>query len=191
MPVVRLRVWDQGGNLSYTLPGRRRDTLTSPSLRLMSRVLVGASPTAPQDSLRPVTALLDTGSPFNIIDQPTWQLWTRVTPDLFEPLPPVGTLPRFSVAGGRNLPYHLGRTWVRVRDETTGHQLPPVGVVFQLLDRTAALPHPVILGMHDGVLDGRWLRRVPCPVGHLPHEVYDAGGYFGQEWFLQDEPPKP
>ena len=188
MPIVRLRVWDHSVGLTHTSPTRPRVSRTTASLRLMARVLVGADPVTPDDPRRAVYALLDTGSPFNVVERSLWDLWDRR--GLVERLRPVGTLPTLAIGGARTVPYHLGRIWLGVSDEATRVRLPAVGVLFQLLDRTAALPHPVILGMHDGVLDGRWLRRVPSPPRRSPHEGYDAGSYYGQEWFLQDEPPK-
>lgn len=187
MPRVRLRLFHHGRSLEYSTPAPQ----TSPFLRLMADLLLGTDPSPGElDSRRLVSAALDTGSPFSLIDHGTWESFEQA--GLLDIVDSTATRPPLTIAGMRSLPYRLGVMPVAVveRRQQLMRSLPAVPVLFQLLDRPAGLPFPVILGLHRGILDGRWLTRQPVSPIAVAENRHDYGPVCGEQWWLQDEPPR-
>jgi hypothetical protein len=187
---VRLRIWQDIEKLEYGNAGSS-EIQTLPSLRLIATLLLGPEP--PRTALETrqvVTALLDTGSPYNVIDGGVWEWFERR--GWIERLTIRKGLPRFQIGGNRSIAYHLGKLPVGVIDpeaRTRRGLLPTTSITVLMLRQAAKLPFPIVLGMHAGILDGRWLIRTPVVPTTGPKNRYDAGSFHGQQWWLQDEPP--
>jgi len=160
----------------------------------MTTVLVGPDTVAGVlDARSGFSALIDTGNPFNVIDGGHWNIFDRQ--GLIQYLPLAPSSPTLSIAGNRSVPYRLGRIWMGVVDSASGvvrstqSKLPAVGVVCQLLGRNVGLPHPIILGLSEGILDNRWLIREPITPVAGSENRYDIGPRLGQQWWLQDIRP--
>lgn len=193
MPRVRLQVWDHGPGLHFTDPRHPRRQRAAPSLRLTARLLLGPDPAGTRfDQRANVSAVIDTGSPFSVLQAGTWESYQRR--GLLELLPLTPNAPGFTVAGS-SVRFRLGRMWVGVLHADSipadrRRRLPAVPVLFLLPARPIAnLPHAILIGLHESILDGRWLIREPVNPVAGPETRYDIGPRYGQQWWLQDQAP--
>jgi hypothetical protein len=161
-----------------------------PVLRLTAIARIEPSPPHQTKAVRVTTALIDTGAWLSVIETQAWEEYERA--GLLERLPLEGGAGHSAAVGGRASGYLLGRLWVSLYDFRLAgppESLPAVPVVAQLLtNRQAVLPHPLILGLHRGVLDGRKLLREPVQSSTSPiplHHATDCGAWYGQEWYLE------
>jgi len=193
VPIIRLRVEEE----SAATPCRYREPTdptagvrTVPVLRLTAIARIGAGPNQRSRAVRATTALIDTGAWISVVETQVWENYEQA--GLLERLPLDGSAGLAAAVGGRASGYLLGRLWVslhefRLRQPVVS--LPPVPVIAQLLtNRQCALPHPLVLGLHLGVLDGRKLRREPLPPPASPippNHSSDCGAWYGQEWYLE------
>ncbi len=171
-----------------------------PILRLTTTVQFGPDTRSWSASSRPQEdAVVDTGAWVSMVKKDAWEKLDRL--GLVEHLErraedgtPAGTA---TLIGGRRLAFTLGRIWMAVIDsgiptpgvfQKRAVRLPAVPVLCQLLqEEETVLKAPVLLGFHQGVLDGRQLRRVPVPIQLTPNARVDVGLRYGQQWWLQDE----
>jgi hypothetical protein len=159
----------------------------------MVTLALGADPTPPSrsETRAVVNALIDTGAAHSALIAGIWESYEQR--GLLQRLALAPDTPPLQLAG-RSFPYQLGRMWVGVVDPESpspSRSLSAVPVIFQLLSRgSESLPFPVLIGMYDSILDRRWLLRTPDAPRSGPENRYDVGSRFGQEWWLQDEPPK-
>lgn len=193
MPRVRLQVWHRDPDLRCANPRRPGRVYVFPTLRLMARVLLGPDPTRGRaDTRLAPDAIIDSGSPFSIIQSGTWELYRRL--GLLELLPPPVDAEGLTIAGG-SVGFQAGRMPVGVLDADASpgdrrRRLRAVPVLFLLPARPIpSLPHAILIGLHESILDGRWLIREPVAPVAGPENRYDTGLRYGQRWWLQDEPP--
>lgn len=193
MPRVRLRIHETATGCQYQ-DLARAETVTVPILRLATTAVIGPDPspeTSAQDARIKCVALIDTGAWLSVIRHDYWNDLDQL--GLIEHLPltqPSIVLP----IGGARSDYTLGRVWIGLFDaDTPPRHMPAVPVIAMLLQNAKAkLPHPMLLGLHRGVLDGRRLWREPrmgfdpTPAVGLPYSRTDAGPRYGQDWWLED-----
>jgi hypothetical protein len=156
---------------------------TVPLLRLSMGVAFGKDPPSrsPDERIQ-FPAVLNTGAPLTVIPKYYW----RDFPSEISRLQIVsGPTPVASV-GGRQFSYFFGRVWMSGFDPF-GHRLSAVPVLAQFRedDIPPSEPQPpILLGLWDGILDGRSLRRWPTA------ERFDADlptlESYGQWWHLTD-----
>ncbi len=154
-----------------------------PLLRLSTLARVDAADGTP--GFLPKRALVDTGAWLSAIETDTWRGLDRS--GLVEHLPFAAGIPAPALIGGRSSAYRLGRVWIALVDLRLNgvYWLPAVPVVAQLLlDPACTLSAPILLGLHQGVLDGRRLTREVVPVGPSALAT-DCGPRFAQEWHLE------
>lgn len=194
MPRVRLRVrhveMADGLKTLYTRPERPGESFEVPVLRLTTTAVFGPDPGESRNDRRmEALAVIDTGAWVSVITHALWQRLDRLGLIEFLPPPPNVTQPRAVIGGGRS-GYRLGRVPVGLVDRDGPHpprRLAAVPVIAQLLlDPDVRLPYPVVLGLNEGVLDGRRLWREAVMGWSAPsYDRTDAGPRFGQQWFLE------
>jgi hypothetical protein len=164
-----------------------------PFIRLATMVRVDPPPGSPSRirPYPPTPAIIDTGAPISAIETATWE-WLE-NAELIRHLP-LEKSPTLSAGiGGHSTRYRLGCLWISLLDLQPGtpksKDLPAVPVIVQLLlDRDCKLPYPIVLGLYQGVLDGRKLVREPTTLlpGSVPRfQQTDCGAWYGQEWYLE------
>lgn len=195
MPRIRLRLEEETPSTPYHYrdPGDpAAGVLRLPVLRLVTLARVEPGPGNPSAAYNPVPAVIDTGAWITAVETDAWRDFENV--GLLEHLPFDGLRTRLAAVGGRATDYTLGRVWISLLDlqplrRPPGTppviELPTVPVIAQLLlNPRCRLPHPLVLGLHLGVLDGRKLTREVVPVRPCPRAT-DRGPQFGQEWHLE------
>jgi hypothetical protein len=169
-----------------------------PFLRLATMVRVDPPPS---DNRKPTpffpfAALIDTGAPISAVETETWEALDRA--GLLRHLPFERHQTHAVAIGGRSVKYKLGQLWISLLDlqppdrppgTPIAIKLPTTKVIAQLLlDQECKLPHPLVLGLHRGVLDGRKLVREPTrplPGPIPPYQTSDCGDWYGQQWYLE------
>lgn len=203
MARVRLRVDDfepPDRTIFLLFDPRSGSTERLPVLRLAATVLPGPDPTPGEVDDRPrLDALIDTGAWVSVVKKEVWEeLEERGLVEHLERRAADGTvIDGATLIGGRRLAFTFGRIWMAVVERSVPlpgvlarrpNRLPAVPVLCQLLQEDeTVLKRPILLGLHRGVLDGRQFRRVSVPEQTTPHDRYDVGPRYGQQWWLQDE----
>jgi|GEM_PF-4650188 hypothetical protein len=161
MPRVRLFAYDVGSD-TFQLPNHQLLTVRAP--RLFARVRIGAQ--LPDKSAAPLgqPAIIDTGMPISVFPRATWQdheteiefLQTRSEAEN-------GTFPVTPRILGCTYTFRLGRIALSVVDSIDDTSLAERAVLARFL--VAVVDQPVganvlkhvVLGMSEGVLEGRAL----------------------------------
>src|SRR5262245_47057030 len=133
--------------------------------------------------------MIDTGAWISSIRPDMWQTLDQL--GFIEHLPvPDATPAQTTSVGGHSSDYRLGRLQIGLVDPSPRGiaSLPPVPVIAQLLlnprIHQRSMPIPILLGLHQGVLDGRRLVREPVEPRPASFRS-DAGCEYGQEWYLE------
>jgi hypothetical protein len=161
MPRARLLALNAGSD-TFQLPNQQLFTVTAP--RLFAQVRVGAKPTGQLDTRPKRRAILDTGMPVSVFPRAEWDGLESV----------IQFIPTRSEADNAQLPvsnrilgctytFRLGRIPLAVVDSADDTSLPEREVLARFLvavvdqpQGASALKH-VVLGMSEGVLEGRAL----------------------------------
>jgi hypothetical protein len=161
MPRVRLFAFDAGSD-TFPLPNQQVLTVRAP--RLFARVRLGAPSGAQPDPNSHQIAILDTGMPLSVFPVTKWEK-LESTIEFIPTRSEVenNTLPVTNRLLGCTYTYRLGRIPLAVLDREDDTSLAERAVLARFLvavvdqpQGASALKH-VVLGMSEGVLEGRAL----------------------------------
>lgn len=181
---ARLRITQsnlhESRHCEYVEPGQS-GTQLFPVLRLRATLIIGG---------RFADAIIDTGAWISVMLYSEWKTYEKRGLIAFLQRPNPVNHQSIAVMGGSRSQYQLGRISIGVVDRNLSErplgQLRTAPVLFQLLDRDAKLPSPIILGLHGGILDGRRLVRESVMPGNSPNfDNNDCGHFYGQDWYLE------